>query len=158
MRLGRGSAGRREQAGARPEETALSAHGEGFGRSPRSLYRPLLEALQAQLREKRLLLVLDNFEHLLEAAPEVASLVTSPTARFMSEPQQLCVPGWARRTSRWRGASDDLRARGGVCPRRRRSLTRMSSEQNARSVGVRQEKARIYEASRGVDTPLTVAQ
>ena len=39
--------------------------------------RPLLEALQAQLREKRLLLVLDNFEHLLEAAPVVASLVSS---------------------------------------------------------------------------------
>ncbi len=34
----------------------------------------------------------------------------------------------------------------------------MSSEQNARSVGVRLEKARIYEASRGVDTPMTVAQ
>ncbi len=39
--------------------------------------RPLLEALQVYLREKRLLLVLDNFEHLLEAAPEVASLVSS---------------------------------------------------------------------------------
>ena len=38
--------------------------------------RPLLEALQAHLREKRLLLVLDNFEHLLEAAPEVASIVS----------------------------------------------------------------------------------
>ena len=39
--------------------------------------RPLLEALLTHLREKRLLLVLDNFEHLLEAAPEVASLVGS---------------------------------------------------------------------------------
>ena len=39
--------------------------------------RPLLEALKAYLREKRLLLVLDNFEHLLEAAPEAASLVSS---------------------------------------------------------------------------------
>ena len=33
------------------------------------------EILQAHLREKRLLLVLDNFEHLLEAAPEVAELI-----------------------------------------------------------------------------------
>ena len=33
------------------------------------------EALHAYLREKRLLLVLDNFEHLLEAASEVASLI-----------------------------------------------------------------------------------
>ena len=33
------------------------------------------EALQAYLREKRLLLVLDNLEHVLEAAPEVAGLI-----------------------------------------------------------------------------------
>jgi predicted ATPase/DNA-binding XRE family transcriptional regulator len=33
------------------------------------------EALRASLREKRLLLVLDNFEHVLEAAPEVAKLI-----------------------------------------------------------------------------------
>jgi predicted ATPase/DNA-binding XRE family transcriptional regulator len=33
------------------------------------------EALHAYLREKRLLLVLDNFEHLLEAAPEVSELI-----------------------------------------------------------------------------------
>ena len=39
--------------------------------------RPLLEALRAYLREKRVLLVLDNFEHLAEAAPEVSSLVSS---------------------------------------------------------------------------------
>ncbi len=39
--------------------------------------RSLLEALQAHLREKRLLLVLDNFEHVLGAVPEVASLVSS---------------------------------------------------------------------------------
>ena len=34
-----------------------------------------LEALIVHLRERRLLLVLDNFEHLLDAAPEVAGLV-----------------------------------------------------------------------------------
>jgi predicted ATPase/DNA-binding XRE family transcriptional regulator len=33
------------------------------------------EALHVHLRETRLLLVLDNFEHLLEAAPEVAELI-----------------------------------------------------------------------------------
>jgi predicted ATPase/DNA-binding XRE family transcriptional regulator len=33
------------------------------------------ETLRAYLRERRLLLVLDNFEHVLEAAPEVASLI-----------------------------------------------------------------------------------
>ena len=35
------------------------------------------EALSAYLRGKRLLLVLDNFEHVLEAAPEVAALIES---------------------------------------------------------------------------------
>ena len=33
------------------------------------------ETLRTYLREKRLLLVLDNFEHVLEAAPEVANLI-----------------------------------------------------------------------------------
>jgi predicted ATPase len=33
------------------------------------------EALRAHLRDKRLLLMLDNFEHLLEAAPEVSGLI-----------------------------------------------------------------------------------
>ena len=36
---------------------------------------PLRETLEAHLREKRMLLLLDNFEHLLEAAPEVAGLI-----------------------------------------------------------------------------------
>jgi len=35
------------------------------------------EALHAHLKDKRLLLVLDNFEHLLEAAPEVPALIES---------------------------------------------------------------------------------
>jgi predicted ATPase/DNA-binding XRE family transcriptional regulator len=39
--------------------------------------RPLIEALRAHLHEKKLLLVLDNFEHLLEAALEVVGLVSS---------------------------------------------------------------------------------
>jgi predicted ATPase/DNA-binding XRE family transcriptional regulator len=41
---------------------------EGEGRTGR-------EGLYAYLREKRLLLVLDNFEHVLEAAPEVVALI-----------------------------------------------------------------------------------
>jgi predicted ATPase/DNA-binding XRE family transcriptional regulator len=43
---------------------------EAEGQTPR-------EALRANLRDKRLLLVLDNFEHLLEAAPEVSGLIES---------------------------------------------------------------------------------
>ncbi len=39
--------------------------------------QPLLEVLLTYLRGRRLLLVLDNFEHLPEAAPEVAGLVGS---------------------------------------------------------------------------------
>ena len=39
--------------------------------------RPLVNVLVEYLREKRLLLVLDNFEHLLEAAPLVAELVSA---------------------------------------------------------------------------------
>ena len=35
------------------------------------------EALRTHLRDKRLLLVLDNFEHLLEASPEVSGLIES---------------------------------------------------------------------------------
>ena len=42
------------------------------------------ETLHAFLREKRLLLVLDNFEHVLEAAPEVAGLIeTCPKLSVM---------------------------------------------------------------------------
>jgi predicted ATPase len=39
--------------------------------------RPLLDLLKAFLRDKHLLLVLDNFEHLLPAAPHLANLLTS---------------------------------------------------------------------------------
>ena len=43
------------------------------------------EALRAHLRDKRLLLVLDNFEHLLEAAPEVSGLIEScPSLRVLT--------------------------------------------------------------------------
>jgi predicted ATPase len=40
-----------------------------------SAVRSLLEALESYLRDKRLLLVLDNFEQVVEAAPEVAALL-----------------------------------------------------------------------------------
>jgi class 3 adenylate cyclase len=39
--------------------------------------RPVLEDLKDYLRDKQLLLILDNFEHLLSAAPSVAELVAS---------------------------------------------------------------------------------
>ncbi|CAA9429872.1 hypothetical protein AVDCRST_MAG82-2030 [uncultured Rubrobacteraceae bacterium] len=45
---------------------------ETEGKTPR-------EALRVYLRDKKLLLVLDNFEHVLEAAPEIAGLVGSST-------------------------------------------------------------------------------
>ncbi len=37
--------------------------------------RPLMDILQDYLREKRLLLVLDNFEHVVSAAPDVATML-----------------------------------------------------------------------------------
>ena len=37
--------------------------------------RPVMEALAAALRERRLLLVLDNFEHVLSVAPDLAGLL-----------------------------------------------------------------------------------
>jgi predicted ATPase/Tfp pilus assembly protein PilF len=39
--------------------------------------RPLLDTLQAHLHARRWLLVLDNFEHLLPSAPQIAALLTS---------------------------------------------------------------------------------
>jgi predicted ATPase/DNA-binding XRE family transcriptional regulator len=64
--------------------------------------QPLLETLTAALHAKRLLLVLDNFEHLLEAAPQVAALlegcaglkalVTSRTALHVRGERLYAVP------------------------------------------------------------------
>ena len=42
--------------------------------------RPLMEHLVSQLRERQLLIVLDNFEHLLPAAPVVTQLLQETTA------------------------------------------------------------------------------
>jgi predicted ATPase len=39
--------------------------------------QPLLERLQTGLRDKRMLLVLDNFEQVVEAAPQIAELLTA---------------------------------------------------------------------------------
>jgi predicted ATPase len=64
--------------------------------------RPLAEQLTAQLRAKRLLLVLDNFEHLLAAAPELATLLEACP--------QLTVLATSRARLRMRGE----RARAGV--------------------------------------------
>jgi predicted ATPase/DNA-binding XRE family transcriptional regulator len=63
------------------------------GQSPR-------EVLHAYLRAKRLLLVLDNFEHLLGAAPEVVDLIESSP--------QLFVLVTSRATLRVRGEQDYL--------------------------------------------------
>jgi predicted ATPase len=48
--------------------------------------RSLLETLLARLQDKRLLLVLDNFEHVLKAAPEMASLTSSCSNLTYSQP------------------------------------------------------------------------
>ena len=67
--------------------------------------RPLAETLEEHLAEKRLLLVLDNFEHVLAAAPHVGALlvrcpgvkvlVTSREALRLSGEQQFSVPPMA---------------------------------------------------------------
>ena len=54
----------------------LSAISQALGLRETSAQTPW-ETIQAYLREKGMLLVLDNFEHVLEAAPEVAGLVGS---------------------------------------------------------------------------------
>ena len=64
--------------------------------------RPLRETLEEHLCEKQMLLVLDNFEHVLAAAPGVAgllascprvkALVTSREVLHLSGEQQLSVP------------------------------------------------------------------
>lgn len=54
--------------------TSTIAHVLGVAES---LDTPLLALTQAALRDKQLLLVLDNFEHLLEAAPLVAELLAA---------------------------------------------------------------------------------
>src|SRR5690606_27967686 len=46
--------------------------------------RPIDETLRASLRDRQLLLLLDNFEHLIEAAPLVTDLLaTAPGLRFL---------------------------------------------------------------------------
>jgi predicted ATPase/class 3 adenylate cyclase len=46
--------------------------------------QPLLETLKAYLREKRMLLVLDNFEQVVGAAPQIAEiLAASPTLKLL---------------------------------------------------------------------------
>ena len=47
--------------------------------SPEAPPRPLLETLAESLRGRETLLVLDNFEHLLNAAPDIAVLLASAT-------------------------------------------------------------------------------
>lgn len=52
--------------------------------------QPLLETLKAYLYDKQLLLVLDNFEHLLEAAPLIAQLLQATSAlRVLATSREL---------------------------------------------------------------------
>ena len=72
--------------------------------------RPLMEHLVSQLRERQVLLVLDNFEHLLAGAPVVARaaaetralriLVSSRSSLRMSGEQECPVPPLAVPDSR----------------------------------------------------------
>ncbi len=77
--------------------------GESLGKSP-------IEALEAHLRDKQVLLLLDNFEQvvdaaplvvgLLTAAPRVKALVTSRTWLHVSGEHELAVQPLATRTAR----------------------------------------------------------
>ena len=49
----------------------LAAHRAPVFLVPEAGERPVLDSVQDYLRDKQLLLVLDNFEHLLAAAPQV---------------------------------------------------------------------------------------
>ena len=46
--------------------------------------RTVVDALQAHLRDKQTLLVLDNCEHLLDAAPELAALLAAPGVKLLA--------------------------------------------------------------------------
>jgi predicted ATPase/DNA-binding CsgD family transcriptional regulator len=80
--------------------------------------RPLMDHLVSQLRERKVLLVLDNFEHLLAAAPAVARLlretgtlrilVSSRSSLRVSGEQECPVPPLAVPDLRTRLTPDDL--------------------------------------------------
>jgi predicted ATPase len=61
-------------APVRDPRLVLSSIAQGVG-LPDSKGRPLVEHLADHLRDRRLLIVLDNFEHVLSAAPVVAELL-----------------------------------------------------------------------------------
>jgi predicted ATPase len=86
--------------------------------------RPLLEHLVSQLRERQLLIVLDNFEHLLAGAPVVTRLlqetsavrilVTSRSSLRVSGEQEcpvppLAVPEEEHPTAPWLAACESVR-------------------------------------------------
>jgi predicted ATPase/class 3 adenylate cyclase len=52
--------------------------------------QPLLETLKAYLREKRMLLLLDNFEQVVEAAPQIAALLAAcPVLKLLVTSREL---------------------------------------------------------------------
>lgn len=80
--------------------------------------RPLFEVVREYLADKEALLVLDNFEHLLPAAPQVAdllagcprvkALVTSRAILHLDCEQQMGVPPLSLPDSACPGSADDL--------------------------------------------------
>src|SRR6266567_5753277 len=86
--------------------------------------RPLLEGLQDHLREKQLLLLLDNFEQVVSAAPVVAELlvaaprlrvlVTSRTSLHLSGEHEFVVPPLALPDLRNLPPPDRLRQYGAI--------------------------------------------
>src|SRR5215831_10404228 len=84
--------------------------------------RPLIEHLISQLRERRMLIVLDNFEHLLAGAPVVTRLLketsalrilvsSRPTLRVTGEQERPGPRGEERLLTRMRRALVSLSSR-----------------------------------------------
>lgn len=66
-------------ASVRDPALVLSAIAQALGLKENAAL-PLLDLLKTNLRDRRVLLVLDNFEHVLAAAPAIAELLTSAPA------------------------------------------------------------------------------
>ena len=94
---GRGLPGRRllRPAGAGPGSGAGALDDRPEHRAAGRQGRPLMEHLVSQLRERQILIVLDNFEHLLAGAPVVTRLLqeTSAVRILVSSRSSLRVSG-----------------------------------------------------------------
>jgi predicted ATPase len=104
-------------------ELVLSAIAQALGVREQGS-RPLLDGLQDHLREKQLLLLLDNFEQVVSAAPVVAELlvaaprlhvlVTSRTSLHLSGEHEFVVPPLALPDLRNLPSSDRLMQYGAI--------------------------------------------